>query len=171
MKNKKKLIILTISFALVIIFMLRILYVNQNIYKLRSNKIYDIGKIADYNGIEVKCVDKMFVSGDDLSQKYSINKDGIDDYNLIFTFDLKNISKNTKYLDVSSVCMKYGNISGGNINPYLFPVLNKNIEDSKIILQNGQSSEITLAFPLKKEYKTGNLVISLYPWHVEMKIF
>ena len=171
MKSRKKIIILVIFLILTVIFTLRILYVNLNTYKLKSDKIYSIGETANYNGIEIKCVDKMFVSGKELSQKYNIDKDGIDDYNLIFTLDLKNISKNAKYLDVSSVCMKYGNVSGGNINPYLFPILNKNTENSKIILQSGQLSEITLAFPLKKEYKTGNLVISLFPYHTEMKIF
>lgn len=169
--KNKKLIILSATIVLLIIIVLRIIYVNFHVYKYRANNIYNIGQIADYNGIEIKCINKEFISGKDISKKYNIDQDGVDDYNLIFTIDLKNISQNAKYLDVSSVCMKYGNVSGGNINPYLFPILNKDIESSKIILNSNESSRITLAFPLKKEYKRGNLIISLFPYHTEMKIF
>ncbi|MBO5383324.1 MAG: hypothetical protein J6A30_03395 [Ruminococcus sp.] len=161
---------IAITIVLILLFVMRVLYVNNIQYSITGRVVHQLQETFSFHNIQITASEYRIYSGEELSAMYDNQiKDYVDEKDLLFNLNLQNTTDEVQKLDLSSVCIQYDSISGGGLNPYLFPFFNNN-ESAYIVVDPGETKTVTMIFPYTA-CDTASLIFSLYPNNVRLLIF
>lgn len=129
-----------------------------------------VGEPVSMNGCEVTVLDYHIYSRDELDTIYQNCDSAYEDKNDLFiNISIINNSDQAKKVNALGSGMMYGYNYGGNPNPELYNILNKDASEI-ITLDSGEKMNITLAFPCESEVSDAVLVLSLYPQKINVRL-
>lgn len=170
--NQKVKSCIVISLVLVsfVLISIRVIFVNKKAYSVLQPKLYRIGDIFEYDGMQMQLSDYKIYKGEELNSQYNNElSDIIDEYDILFNLTITNVSNTVKQYNASASGMMYGYESGGNVNPYLYQYFNPNTKGI-ISLEKDESKTVTLAFPIDVSNENIEYVVSLYPENIRVKL-
>lgn len=147
---------------------LRIIYINTVKYPLTAPRVYKIGDEVNYQGFQIRIIDVKIFSAKELAEKYSdLQVDDADESNVIVKVEITNNFDEDERLELGGIVMMYDYLYGGSMNPYLFSVINSNVETLRIASREQLNVELT--YPLIGE--NPSLIFSLYPQKIAVQLF
>lgn len=161
---------ITLSVVLVALFVIRVIYVNTVKYQVTVREVYQLQETFLFHNLQITSSEYGIYSGEELSAMYHDEiKDYVDDQDILFNLEIQNTTEEPQTLDLSSTCIQYDSVSGGGLNPYLFPYFNNN-ESAYVTIDAGETKVVTMVFPYF-ECDTASLIFSLYPENIKLLVF
>jgi len=169
--NKKNILSIVFGIIAIVIIGVRIYYLNYIKYTFVKIQEYNIGDIVKIEDTEFTINDIYHYSGEELyeSDMWNGDKYGADSDNIIVQIKIKNISEDVIVFEPSDyVLFKKGENTTG-INPEAYDALNLGY-DKVFELKPGDYKHIYLPYPINSNTIDGELVLSLYPSYVYIRI-